>query len=151
MYWTSDTSFKRKVLVWNMWPPLILNMSVWSNPNQKLWGLLWCRVQILYKDICILHADQNETTNIGIGALYVLVGAMLHAATTTQLKIMSMTTVFNQTNGEFHNSLKLLLYRGQNQWQPDPCFLTGYRIYPHSGKFRSNAENIQGAFFGCTD
>lgn len=71
--------------------------------------------QILYKDICILHAGQNETTNTGIGALCVLVGPMLHAATTFQLKIMSMTTVFNQTTGEFHNSLKLLLHRGQNQ------------------------------------
>jgi hypothetical protein len=58
---------------------------------------------------------KNETTNIGTGALYVMVGPMLHSATIAQLKIMSMTTVFNQTTGEFHKSLKLLLYRGQSQ------------------------------------
>jgi hypothetical protein len=47
---------------------------------------------------------ENATTNIGTGALYVLLGPMLHAATITQLKIMSMTTVFNQTTGDFHRA-----------------------------------------------
>jgi len=55
---------------------------------------------------CIL--TKNVTTNIGTGALYVLVGPMLLAANITPLKIISMTTVFNQTTGDFHNSLRLL-------------------------------------------
>lgn len=58
---------------------------------------------------------KNETTNIGTGALYVMVVPMLHAASITQLKITSMTTGFNQTTGDFHKSLKLLLHRGQSQ------------------------------------
>jgi hypothetical protein len=47
---------------------------------------------------------KNGTTNIGTITLYVMVGPMLHAATITQLKMMSMTTVFNQKTGDFHNS-----------------------------------------------
>ena len=58
---------------------------------------------------------KNGTTNIGTDAPYVLVGPLLRAATITQLKIMPMTTVFNQTTGDFHKSLKLLLNRGQIQ------------------------------------
>ena len=58
---------------------------------------------------------KNKTTNVGTVALNVLVGPMLHATTTTQLKMMSMTTVFNQRTGDFHDSLKLFLYLGQSQ------------------------------------
>lgn len=47
---------------------------------------------------------KNGTTNIGTDALYVMVGPMLHAANTTQLKVMSVTTAFNQTTGDFHKS-----------------------------------------------
>jgi hypothetical protein len=67
---------------------------------------------------------KNGTTNIGTGALCVLVVPMLHVASITQLKIMSMTIVFNQTTGDLHKRLKLLLYTGQIQWSRDPCFLT---------------------------
>jgi len=48
-------------------------------------------------DICILNADQEERTNVLIGALYVLIGFMMHAAATTQMKIVFVYIVVSQT------------------------------------------------------
>jgi hypothetical protein len=40
---------------------------------------------------------KDETMNFGTGALCALVGPMLHAVAMTQLKIMFVITVVNQT------------------------------------------------------
>ena len=56
----------------------------------------------------------DKTTNFGTGALYVLVGPMLHEAAITQLRIM-IVTALNKTNRTFHNSLQLRLYLCQIQ------------------------------------
>jgi hypothetical protein len=55
---------------------------------------------------------KNGTTNIGTGARHVLVGPM-HAATIIQLKIKSMTTVFEPNNGRLPLQLKIALYSGK--------------------------------------
>jgi hypothetical protein len=56
---------------------------------------------------------KNGTTNIGTDALYVMVGPMLHAATITQLKIMSMTTVLTKKL-ETSIRVKIALVQGSN-------------------------------------
>jgi hypothetical protein len=55
---------------------------------------------------------KNGTTNIGTGARHVLVGLM-YAETIIQLKIKSMTTVFEPNNGRLPLQLKIALYSGQ--------------------------------------
>jgi len=45
-------------------------------------------------NICILNADQEERTNVFIGAL---IGSMLYAAAITQMKIVFLYIVFSQT------------------------------------------------------
>jgi hypothetical protein len=68
-----------------------------------------------------------------------LVGPMLHAATIIKMKIIFVTTVVNQTCWTFHNNLKLGSYLCQIQLS------RVIHNYPHSGKFRPNAENTWGA------
>lgn len=64
----------------------------------------YTRTSALYRLI------KDETTNFDTGALYVLVGPMLHVAAVTLLNMKLVTTVVNQNKLKLPNRLKLRLY-----------------------------------------
>jgi len=54
---------------------------------------------------CVFHMlMKDKKTSFGIGTFYFLVGPMLHAASTTLLKILFLTIVFNQKRDELSST-----------------------------------------------
>lgn len=73
-----------------MCPALFLSTSgVIPIASCRRYGDIGCDtvLGVLYLDICILLAE-NDTTNIGTGALYVPVGPMVLVAAVTQLRVV---------------------------------------------------------------
>ena len=76
---------------------------------------------------------KEYTTKLHTGALYDLVGTMMHAAGITWLKVIFATIFIIQAQETLTTRY--------------PLFITRDRNYPYSGEFRPNADRTSGAVF----